>query len=103
MPEIRPCEWCATEINASALRCPNCRGWRKDINDERLICYFVSLFGGLVLGWGSGTGAWSSLSRSFSLDAFFSSLSGWVTMILIVLSLYYYVKVSKKIGTWWWL
>ena len=103
MAEIRLCEWCSTEIPASALKCPNCKSWRKDINNEKIICYSISGFGGLILGWGLASGAWSTFTRSFSLDTFFSTASGWVAVIFIAASIYYYVKVSKKIGTWWWL
>lgn len=102
MNESRKCEWCATPISIEAVKCPNCNEWRKDIRNDKYICYTFSIIGGLILGWSTGTSAWSSLFKSFSLNEFISSTTGWVVVISAVVSIYYYIKVSKKIGTWWW-
>jgi len=100
--DIRTCEWCATDIPETALKCPNCKGWRKDIHNERLICYSLSILGGLALGIGIAAGAWGRFGIAFSFDVFLSRLDGWLVIALLAGSTLYYTKVSKKIGTWWW-
>ncbi len=101
--EIRVCEWCSTDIPATAVKCPNCKGWRKDIHNERIICYGLSILGGLALGFGVALGAWSRAGSVFSFDVFLSRIDGWLVIALLVGSTVYYVRVSKKIGTWLWI
>lgn len=102
MANTKLCEWCSTEIQTSSLKCPNCQSWRKDIHNDRIIFYSTSIFGGLILGWGLGSGSWSTFMQSFSFGAFFLTFSGWAAIFFLVVSHYFYVRVSKKIGTWWW-
>lgn len=100
-PELRVCEWCFTEIPEKAVKCPHCKEWRRDIHNEKMICYGLSITGGAAIGIGAAAGAWSRIG-SFSFDVFLSQLDGWIVIALVAASTYYYAKVSKKIGTWWW-
>jgi hypothetical protein len=89
--ETRPCEWCAELIQSDALKCPKCRKWRKDIDQDRLRAYgwgmsWVVAAGVLLEGFAAG--AWKECSFaglfssqgggvrcSFTPDALFSSRS----------------------------
>lgn len=124
----RVCEWCGESIPQQALRCPRCQKWRKDIEEDRVKCYgwtFTSiLLGGLFyfycylggrLGWWT-VERWKSFelvgvpmdipTTEFSIGKFLSSplmiilIAGII--ITLCLSFHYYVKVSKKIGSWFW-
>ena len=119
--DARVCEWCAKSIPQQAIKCPHCRGWRKDIYKDRIKCYFWSAIGGISMGLfiaGYRLGWWHELKTSpgqlgslfpsyeFSFEAFLTSYSGIIIFIGIILgvllSLVYGVKVSRKIGSWWW-
>ena len=102
MSHTRVCEWCASEIPDEALKCPECNEWRKDIKNDKIICYSFSGLTGAVIGWNYYSGNWSTLFDSFSMHSFMSTTSGLVTITSFLLSLVYYIKVSKKIGTWFW-
>jgi uncharacterized paraquat-inducible protein A len=45
----RICEWCAESIPASALRCPRCQKWRKDIENDINITRTFAIAGTICL------------------------------------------------------
>lgn len=99
----RRCQWCSTLIPAEAMKCPNCRSWRKDINSGRILFLTTALFSGAALGWGLSTCMWKEVDEEFSPRIFFTSASGWSCLLLLLISIFYYVKVSRKLRTWWWI
>lgn len=98
------CGWCGVKMNPEAVKCPKCQKWRKDIYKERIICYtflafssifvFIAVMNSFVYNLFSGA--------TFSFKVFFSSIYFWISIILDIPTLVYYSKISKKIGTWWW-
>ena len=98
----RKCDWCKKDIPLDAVVCPNCQSWRKDINNEKIISYtlfglsVVLLFLGIINTW------WGNFLDTFRIGEFITSLSGWIVLGLFIAGMVYYVRVSKKIGTWWW-
>jgi hypothetical protein len=113
----RKCEWCAETMTAQALRCPHCQKWRKDIEGDRVKCWGWSLLGILpciFLGVGLANNWWAPppppgmfwLTTKFSFPAFLTSWSGLLILGGLALTeglcLKYYIRVSRKIGSWWW-
>jgi hypothetical protein len=113
----RKCEWCAESISQQALRCPRCQKWRKDIDAERVKCWTWSLLGflpALLLFVGLRNNWWAPplppgrfwLTMKFSFAEFLTSPSGWLVLGGLILTeglcLRYYIRVSKKVGSWWW-
>jgi hypothetical protein len=56
----RPCDWCTKEMPSNAVNCPHCGKLRKDIYNDKVLCYLFNAFGvlpasllmqGLVQGW----------------------------------------------------
>jgi len=118
----RVCEWCKESIPQHALKCPHCQKWRKDIDRERVLYYFwagasilpiLLFFVGLREEWWHRTKVVDSgfikvlpVGSEFSIMAFLTSFSGFVVLAGFVITCYlccrYYVRVSRKIGSWWW-
>ncbi len=90
------CEWCSKEREAGAIRCPNCGRLRKDIYEDKVKCYTFCILGGLLLGYGIA-----------KHPAYFQN-STPKTLILIggaliaLVGVMYYVRVSQKLKTYWW-
>ena len=99
----KTCEWCATEISSSALKCPSCGGWRKEITNNKIICYSSSLLFGVLFGWGLATGEWATFNQPLSFPKLLNMPTGWILVISLVVALYAYVKVSRRIKTWIWM
>lgn len=109
----RVCEWCSESIPQQALRCPRCQKWRKDIDKERVQSYTwagAAFLPALVFIVGMRNEWWHQtkgfLLYEFSIETFLTSFSGLAVLAGFIvtgcLCLYYYAKVSKKIGSWWW-
>ncbi len=83
------CKWCLKEMEASAIRCPHCGKLRKDIYDDKVKCYFFCALGGLLLGFG--------ISNS---DQVYVLVAG---IIAVLAGVYYYIRTSQKLKTYWWM
>jgi len=123
------CKWCTKEIPEGAITCPHGGKLRKDIYRDELLTY---TFSGLLLipiilffaGYEHGrliirevpiyAKPWYKFVKivgvghyQFSFINFISSPSGllitFLFIIFLVGALYYYVRVSKKIGSWIWI
>jgi hypothetical protein len=114
--DTRSCGHCVQLIPALALRCPHCRKWRRDIDRDRQLTYLwsgLSLIPLLIFVFGVSYGWWHAgvtqgflIISTFSWNAFLGSVSG-VLIIASFLGLsavgsFYYIRVSKKIGSWLW-
>ncbi len=97
------CEWCGAGKAPEAVKCPNCRSWRKDVGESRMKSYVflgtAGALGGFLYGWGH----WSAPGNFFSLEEFVLSISGWVVIALAAFGTYFGIKVSRELGTWWWM
>jgi len=112
-PQEGICSWCSESMSKNAVKCPHCSKWRKDIDQERVKCYTwagAGIFPALLLFIGASEGWWVEEIRfadfHFSIKAFLFSYSGLAVIlgeaITGYMCLHYYVKVSKKIGAYWW-
>ena len=96
--DSRVCAWCSQPIPAAAVRCPFCQMWRKDVHNERVLCWIwilASLFPvGILIFLRVALGAGIPWLLVAVLIAWLA-LHGLMTII-------YWVRVSRKIGTWFW-
>lgn len=113
MTSSRVCEWCSTSIPETALKCSHCQKWRKDIDEDRIKSYCwggVAFFLMAFLFMGIRNEWWHTKpllgTHHFSFDIFLKTPSGIGMLIGLCITGYlswlYYSRVSKKIGTWWW-
>jgi hypothetical protein len=122
----RICEWCAESIPAVALRCPRCQKWRKDIENDIIIsrtfaiastiCLIFILLGimGAIDGIIEKGVRWEEIGileimagRRPRMETYvhitpvgFILIAGCI--ISFAVYTYYYIKASRKMGTWWW-
>ncbi|MFI5133422.1 MAG: hypothetical protein ACHQEB_03750 [Chitinophagales bacterium] len=91
------CEWCSKEREAGAIRCPHCGKLRKDIYEDKVKCYSCFAVGGLMLGIGIGMhpGYGESTTSKTLL------LIGGV--LIAIVGIIFYVKVSQRLKTYWWM
>jgi hypothetical protein len=102
------CQWCLKPMNSDAVRCPDCGKLRKDIYNEKVVCYVFCIIGGLLIG--IAIALWKS--RKPNLYDFYNGASpgsNSTNVILLILGiatalagLYYYIRVSKKLNSWIW-
>lgn len=98
----RKCEWCGDSIPVEALKCPSCNMWRKDIHNDRVLCWtwsllaIVPMFACLFLAWLSV----STRENCFTGPVLAAIISAFA--LTGILCTVYWVRVSKKIGTWFW-
>jgi hypothetical protein len=124
----RICEWCAESIPAVALRCPRCQKWRKDIENDIIIsrtfaiagtiCLIFILLGimGAIDGIIEKGVRWKETEIEI-LGSRVPTTYGYITpvgitpvgfiliagcIISFAVYTYYYIKASRKMGTWWW-
>lgn len=100
---VTKCRWCKNEMFADAVKCPTCNIWRMDIAKEIAIsmaAFWVAV--GIVI-FGYFNRWWGVLFDWFMLDVFLESQSGLIVLLLFVASVYFYVKASRKIGSFWWM
>jgi hypothetical protein len=102
------CQWCSKPMNSDAVRCTSCGKLRKDIYSEKVKCYVFCIAGGLLIG--SAVAFWNGNSRNqfdYYNDA--SSVGNTTNYVMLALGIigciagiYYYIKVSQKLKTYWW-
>jgi len=103
-PNVMTCKWCMKEMPLGAKRCPSCGKLRKDIYRDKVLCWVSCLFASVfVIHPALRSGYWL---RGHSYD---TELKGGVADLMVVLAvvswsicIYYWVKTSRKLGTWWW-
>jgi hypothetical protein len=88
------CKWCSKSIPIDAVVCPYCRKWRKDIDRDRIIAYICAVLCAII-----GIIAVPIIRND--------RIGNWWVFILafimaFAITLYFTVKVSRKIRTWWW-
>lgn len=90
-------------MDGAAIVCPNCLRERMDFYKLKVMTYSFLAFATGALFFGLVAGSWEFvLLGGFDGGKFFSSVSGWVLVIAVLISVYTYVKASRIIGTWWW-
>jgi 5,10-methylene-tetrahydrofolate dehydrogenase/methenyl tetrahydrofolate cyclohydrolase len=91
------CKWCSKEKDVDAIRCPNCGKLKKDIYEDKIKCYTACLIGGLLLGIGiakhTDYGESSTGKTLLIIGGVLAAIAGVI----------YYVKVSQKLKTYWWM
>lgn len=94
------CHWCNKPMDKGAIRCASCGKLRKDIYEDKIKCYSLGMLGALPFGIGFGFYI-ADGSNEIASD----SLKLWLTIIgslLILTSLFYYIRTSEKIKSYWW-
>lgn len=91
------CHWCKKPMAFGASTCSSCQKVTKEIHDLKNIYYFITVIAFILIFVGGANGAFSSGG------AFQSALGVWIGLILILPSTHLWVKVSKKLGTYWWI
>jgi len=86
-----------------AIRCPQCSGWRRDIYIDRMKCYGLAGVSGLVIGCSAAAGVWSSSGQGSASGPFIAIGMGLASVAFALGALGCAARVSKKIGTWWWM
>jgi hypothetical protein len=77
--------------------------WRRDIYRDRVICYTLTLLWIAGVLWGLWAGWWDDAHDLYELTvAMSTSFQGLVIYALVAASFYWYTRVSRKIGTFWW-
>lgn len=88
------CSWCNQPINSDAIRCNSCGKLKKDIYGNKIKSYIFCIIGGLGLGIG--------LELIDKPD----NSAGIILLVIGILSalvgIYFYVKVSQRMKSWWW-
>jgi hypothetical protein len=94
------CGWCGEEMSSSVTTCAKCGKLRKDIYSEKVIYYsclgISTLF--LIISMREARNPFSG----FSLKELVTSIWFILFVLAAIATWIYYFKVSKKIGTWWW-
>lgn len=103
----RVCEWCSESIATTALKCPRCHTWRKDIKRDRDLMYAWTLAAFLILPLlflGLNQSWWKpdGFRDGFSWESFFKSPSGlaivgWL-LVTMFMSFVYYFSYNEKTG-----
>ena len=75
-------------METGAIRCPHCGKLRKDIYDDKMKCYLFCTLGGVFIGFGIADS-----------DKVYFSVAG---IVIALVGIYYYVRVSQKMKTYWW-
>ena len=106
------CQWCSKPMTGDAVRCASCGKLRKDIYNEKIICYLFSLSAGLCLAISIAT--WKKKQSMGDFNYFDGggggSSNNTLSVVLLVMGIiaaiattYYYIRVSKKMKTYWWM
>ena len=89
-PNTRKCESCTTEIPAKAMKCPSCNEWREDVKKERNLGYASSaVFLAALYAVSQTTGLPKIVGFTIAIASF-------------VVTMNYYVSVSRKMKNWIW-
>jgi ribosomal protein L40E len=100
------CERCAGQYPVDALKCPRCGVWRKDIQRDLVISRYTS-YPAIGLGCFNLYLAYDRLLKlqagleTGALDKWIIGLL-FVCTLLFLLNLPYWIRTSRKIGSWWW-
>jgi H+/Cl- antiporter ClcA len=95
-------------MNSSDIRCPACGKLRKDIYNEKIICYIACIVGGLLIGMSIALG---KKNRQTDFDYYYGTTSGSnstntillvIGIIAAIIGIFYYVRISQKLKTWTW-
>jgi hypothetical protein len=103
----RICTWCGEEIQRVALKCPRCLLWRKDIHIERILayCWGMGSILPVILFALNARNAASYVHYGMFLD-YIGTKAGLSILIIFAIMfsicIFYWVRVSKKIGTFYW-
>ena len=79
-------------MSKDAVRCENCGKLRKDIYEDKVKSYTFCIPGGLGIGIGIGPLKYSSAQTAVIIIAVLAALVG----------IYFYVRVSQKLKSYWW-
>jgi len=128
---VEKCPLCAKDAPAGYIICPNCNHLRPDIYRDKIIYYATSVIFGLALGLFVVlilSGVWHDrtielkevevfqgmyplrlpeFKNVFSFSKMLSSVSGLGLIVSLVssgiLCTVYYIRASRKLGSWIWL
>lgn len=98
MQEIN-CHWCTQKMNSAAIRCSSCGKLRKDIYSDKIRCYTWCILGGIILGTGIGVYLVDN-DNLFNTNIKLALII--IGSILTLTGLFYYVRTSEKMKTYWW-
>ena len=102
------CQWCTKPMNSDATRCSSCGKLRKDIYSEKIRSYIFCLLGGLLIGFSFGfmKGNKRELDYYDNSGSSSGNTIGYVMLvagiIAALIGIYYYIRVSQKLKSWWW-
>ncbi len=99
------CQWCSKPMESTATRCGSCGKLRKDIYTDKVKCYVFSLLGGFLLGvsivlLGRNRRNYEFLNNSSSNTLAYIILVAGI--IAVIAAIYYYIKVSQRLKSYWW-
>jgi hypothetical protein len=103
MKETRNCNWCASNMDSDAKRCPHCGGWRKDIYVNRMRFYAAVMSGMLAVFASIGFHLWFEGSYMEAVADKIAVLLLLVFLASLVGAGVFGAKVSKGMQTSWWL
>ena len=96
-------------MNSDAIRCPSCGKLRKNIYTDKIICYTFCLAGGFLIG--IAIALWKK-AKPTEFDFYYNDTSSTnntfsyvllaIGIIAAIAGIYYYVRVSQKLKSWWW-
>lgn len=98
MQEIN-CHWCTKKMNSTAIRCSSCGKLRKDIYSDKIRCYTWCILGSIILGTGIGVYLVDD-TNLFNTNIKLALII--IGSILTLMGLFYYVRTSEKMKTYWW-
>jgi hypothetical protein len=94
------CNWCAKPMDKEAIRCQSCGKLRKDIYEDKIKCYSFSILGALPIG--AGIGLYIADKENLLTS---DTTKLWLTVIgsiVTIVGLFYYVRASEKMKSYWW-
>lgn len=106
------CGWCHQAMDNSAIRCNSCGKIRKDIFNQKVLCYIFCALGGLGLGIGFSLLGKNKPANDFNNLNFeavqqqSSNSAGYIVLtigiIAALIGIFYYVKISQRLKNWLW-
>src|ERR1700736_3862479 len=108
LPTQTTCQWCQKPMNSDAIRCSSCGKLRKDIYTDKVRCYSFCFVGGLLIGlsiilWGGN----KQNGYYYNNQGSSGNTTGYVLLVAGIIAaiagIYYYIKASQKLKTYWWI
>lgn len=96
------CEWCKSEMEEGAFSCASCGKDRKDFYRHKIHMYTFQAFSMILFIYGIASGAWTNIFGLFRSELIFQTPSGWLLILLTLLSIRSYYKGSRLIKMWLW-